>query len=161
MVALPPNFLRLMPNSDDLNLLIVDDDAVDVQAVVRAVRRAGLSFGLFTSHDGEEAMELLRKESSAPDAKPFLVLLDLNMPGKDGFEFLKDLRGDEDLRKSVVFVLSTSDHETDRERAYEHMVAGYLVKGEMAPNYDKLVSLISSYSSTVKLPTPSKNPDGE
>ncbi|MEM7516568.1 MAG: response regulator [Planctomycetota bacterium] len=148
-----------MPNPDNLNLLIVDDDDVDVQAVVRAVRRAGLSFGLFTSRDGDEAMELLRKESSAPDAKPFLVLLDLNMPGKDGFEFLKELRNDKDLSKSVVFILSTSDHESDRERAHEHMVAGYLVKGELAPNYDKLVELISKYPSAGSSPAPPKSQD--
>lgn len=148
-----------MDAPNNLNLLVVDDDEVDVQAVVRAVRKSGLSFGLFTAGGADQALALLREESSASDAKPFLVLLDLNMPGRDGFSFLEELRKDPTLAGSVVFVLSTSEHEADRKRAYGHMVAGYLVKSDIAPRYERLVRLVSDYASVVRLPDPSSTED--
>ncbi len=143
-----------MNDPQNLNLLVVDDDEVDVQAIVRAVRKSGLAFGLFTAGGVDEALALLREETLASDAKPFLVLLDLNMPGRDGFSFLEELRRDPKLAGSIVFVLSTSEHEADRQRAYGHKVAGYLVKSDIAPNYDRLVSLVSDYASVVRMPDP-------
>ena len=136
----------------DLNLLIVDDDEVDIQSVVRAVRRAGLPFGLYTAHEGQRAMDILRDEKTRQPDKPFLILLDLNMPGLSGFEFLERLREDQAIRDSIVFVLTTSNHEKDRDRAYEHLVAGYLVKSDLAPNYSSLVSLLKGYASAVSFP---------
>lgn len=148
-----------MEGQENINLLVVDDDEVDVQAVVRAVRKSGMSFGLFTAGGVDQALELLRQESNDEGAKPFLVLLDLNMPGRDGFSFLEELRADAQLSKSIVFVLSTSEHESDRQRAYEHMVAGYLVKSDIAPDYDRLVKLVADYASVVRMPD--TNNDGE
>lgn len=141
-----------MLGPSDINLLVVDDDSVDVEAVVRAVRRSRLPFGLYTSKSAEEGLEVLRRESNAGEARPFLILLDLNMPGTDGFEFLETLRSDEQLKRSVVFVLSTSDHEDDRRRAYGHLVAGYMVKRDVAPRYDQLVELVAKYASVVRMP---------
>lgn len=141
----------------DINILVVDDDEIDVQAVKRSVRRAGLPFGLYSASNGVEAIEVLRREHTLSD-KPFLVLLDLNMPGSDGFDFLEQLRGDDQLHDQVVFVLTTSNRDEDRRRAYERFVAGYLVKSDLAPGYERLVDLIREYSATVPFPEGKTDP---
>ena len=64
--------------------------------------------------------------------KPLLILLDLNMPLMNGIQFLEQLRSDESLKDSIVFVLTTSNDERDKMAAYEYNVAGYLVKSRVA-----------------------------
>ncbi|WP_141289365.1 response regulator, partial [Ideonella azotifigens] len=80
------------------------------------------------------------------------VLLDLNMPRMDGFEFLQQLRADPALCDEVVFVLTTSDADADRVRAYHENVAGYMVKALVGPQFAKLAQLLVSYRLAVRLP---------
>ncbi len=94
----------------------------------------------------------LRGVGHAPFSKPFLILLDLNMPGMNGFEFLDELRDDPMLRDSIVFVLTTSNSETDRPRIYRKNVAGYIVKSDVGPSFKKAVDLLDCYWTTVTLP---------
>ena len=74
------------------------------------------------------------------------------MPRMNGFEFLEALRGDAELRESVVFVLSTSDADADRSRAYHELVAGYMVKSAIGPQFSKLAKLLKQYTETIWLP---------
>ena len=132
-------------------ILLVEDDAVDIQSFRRAMTRTGMKNQLVIANDGVEALERLRGETSCV-SKPYLIVLDLNLPRMSGIELLRELRNDENLQDSVVFVLTTSCAEGDKLQAYHLNVAGYIVKSE--PN-DELVSaanLLHQYHQVVELP---------
>lgn len=136
-----------------MNLLLVDDDDVATEAVLRSLTQCGLRPIVVTAEDGLEALHVLRGTHAGKHIdKPYLVLLDLNMPRMNGFEFLENLRADDRLRDTVVFVLTTSDADTDRTRAYHENIAGYMVKSCVGPQFRHLVSLLDVYQQTVRLP---------
>jgi DNA-binding NarL/FixJ family response regulator len=81
----------------------------------------------------------LRERAHQSGMNDVLVFLDLNMPGMNGHEFLAELRADAELQRTIVFVLTTSDHDRDIQRAYEQNVAGYFLKSEI----DSLIAAIS------------------
>ena len=70
----------------------------------------------------------------------------------NGFEFLQEIRNDKQLRDSVVFVLTTSDFDADRTRAYQENIAGYMVKLALGPQFSKLAALLNDYRNVVALP---------
>ncbi len=133
-----------------VTILVVDDDQVDVMAVRRALREGGIGDDLVVASDGIEGLQKLRDGVSVP--KPYLVLLDINMPRMNGLEFLEEARKDPATRDAVVFVLTTSKTDEDKERAYEHNIAGYIVKAGSAAEYINTASLIEHYSRIVDLP---------
>lgn len=136
-----------------LNVLLVDDDDVDAESVIRSLRRGTGPLNVLWVEDGLEALEVLRGEHPVLTIeRPLVVLLDLNMPRMDGFEFLGALRHDPALSDLVVFVLSTSAAETDRTRAYHENIAGYLVKSFVGPQFSKLVRMLAGYQAAVTLP---------
>jgi CheY-like chemotaxis protein len=140
-------------NSPRLSVLLVEDDDVDAEAVLRSLRRSQVPVDVVWVEDGQEALDVLHGEHSYQTvARPLIVLLDLNMPRMDGFEFLRALRTDPALRDLVVFVLSTSEAETDRTRAYHENIAGYLVKSSVGTQFARLARLLLSYQSAVTLP---------
>lgn len=115
-----------------VSLLLVEDDAIDVMTVERMLRKQHIANPLFVARDGVEALEMLRGQGGRqPVPAPFLILLDLNMPRMNGLEFLTELRRDPQHQRATVFVLTTSDAPEDRLAAYEHRVAGYIVKDRM------------------------------
>jgi len=135
-----------------LNLLIVDDDDVTAESVARSLKRISAKHRIVEARDGIEALETLQGKSDRRLMKPYVILLDLNMPRMNGFEFLASLRADEQLRQSVVFVLTTSEAYTDRVRAYEEFIAGYMVKASVGPQFATLARLLTEYSQAVTLP---------
>ena len=135
-----------------VKILLVDDDDVDAEMVVRGFRKYRIGNPITIAENGVEGLEILRRNGGEPFAKPFLILLDLNMPGMNGFEFLDVLRDDPMLRDSIVFVLTTSNAEADRARSYRKNVAGYIVKSDVGPSFKKAVDLLDCYWTTVTLP---------
>lgn len=136
-----------------INILLVEDDDVAAEAVGRNLKKHSVEYPIVHAVDGVEAMEILTHQH--PDKsidRPFLILLDLNMPRMNGFEFLNAIRSDEKLKDSVVFVLTTSDDDKDRSRAYHECIAGYMVKSSVGPQFAKLAALLESYRLAVKLP---------
>ena len=134
-------------------MLIVDDDDVDVGAIVRALRGTGIEHPFVVAHDGVEALSILRSASQGIEAAwPWIVLLDLNMPRMNGFEFLREIRSDPKLKSLVVFVLSTSDDERDKQQAYEFNVAGYLVKRSGKETMNQLIEMLRTYLRNVSFP---------
>lgn len=109
----------------ELKVLHVDDDAVDIVNLQRIFKKLEVPHELQQASNGHAALELMR---AAPAFTPDVILLDLNMPILDGLGFLKELRSDPALQRITVFVLSTSDYPPDVATAYDHNVAGYLVK---------------------------------
>src|SRR5205085_2190637 len=104
-----------------LHILLVEDDEVDVMNVKRAFDKNKILNPLYVATNGLEALSMLR-DGKVPAARR-LVLLDLNMPGMGGIEFLRELRADPKLRMTPVVVLTTSGDEKDRIDAYDFHVA--------------------------------------
>ena len=137
----------------DCTVLLVDDDDVALEGVLRSFRKHDVPCRTLTAGDGAEALAILR--GSHPGKRletPVIVLLDINMPGMDGFQFLEAIRGDQRLRRTVVFILSTSSRDQDRYRAYDEQVAGYMVKSAVGPQFSLLADFIRKYAHTQKLP---------
>lgn len=142
-----------MSRDSTLSILLVDDDDVAAESVVRSLGRVGCTFPIVWAEDGAVALAVLRgHDASRKVPRPRVVVLDLNMPRMDGFEFLKHLRADPLLRDDVVFVLTTSDTDNDRVRAYHENIAGYMVKAAIGPRFSRLANLLVSYQSAVNLP---------
>lgn len=131
-----------------LTLLLVEDDELDSEAFRRALRKQELDYSIQRARDGEEAFDLLRSRMKVESLDRQLVLLDLNMPGMNGHEFLAELRSDPQLGKAIVFVLTSSDHERDINLAYDQHVAGYFLKSEI----DALIGVIENYAQGVRFP---------
>jgi len=134
----------------EVTILVVDDDTIDVMAVRRAFKQSGMAGRIVTASDGIEALERLRDGVSVKP--PYLVLLDLNMPRMNGIEFLSAARQDPKINKAVIFVLTTSKAEDDKNKAYGHNVAGYIVKEGSPEGYINTADLLHSYSRVVELP---------
>ena len=133
--------------------LIVDDDEVDVMAIRRVFKQMGIDDRMSVAHNGLEALERLRGENGhTAMQKPYMILLDLNMPKMNGFEFLKTIRADPNLRGSIVFVLTTSRDEQDRLDAYDLNVAGYIVKADAGRTFRQTVEMLETYRDLVKFP---------
>jgi CheY-like chemotaxis protein len=142
-----------MTSAPALNLLLVEDDDVAAEAVIRGLRKHAMDCPVIPAEDGTAALHILRGTHTARRiAKPYLVLLDLNMPHMNGFEFLQQLRADTELRGTVVFVLTTSGSETDRARAYQENIAGYMVKSAVGPQFSGLARFLTEYRWAVQLP---------
>ncbi len=136
--------------NDDLAVLLVDDDDVSCEAVIRAFKKRKLDVTTVTAFDGYEALEILKGRHETKEINlPFVVLLDLNMPRMNGFELLEAMRKDPDLEQTVVFVISTSDDRKDVHRAYESQIAGYMVKSELGPQFEKLYTLLQNYKDSI------------
>ena len=142
--------IKYSMTQQDTQILLIDDDEVDVRTVRRAFSRAGVDSQIHVVSNGLDALSSLR---TASIKEPILILLDLNMPKMNGFEFLDQLRADPELKHHVVFVLSTSDAERDLRGAYQRYAAGYLVKSEIGTQPEILTQLLSSYLAAVHLPS--------
>jgi CheY-like chemotaxis protein len=137
-----------------VHVVLIDDDEVDVEAVVRSFRLHGLSNQITVFRNGAEAIQALRGRFGRElTESPFLVLLDLNMPMMNGIEFLDAIRSDSILRRAIVFALTTSDTDEDKRAAYERHVAGYLVKSHMGVSYGALAQMLDNYWRIVEFPT--------
>lgn len=137
----------------ECTVLLVDDDDVAIEGVMRSFARHDVHCRVVTAGHGAEALAVLRGERLDKRIDtPVIVLLDLNMPVMDGFQFLEALRADAGLTRTIVFILTTSARDQDRCRAYDEHVAGYMVKSAVGPQFSKLASFIESYAQTQYLP---------
>lgn len=136
-----------------VTILLVEDDLIDAEAIKRAFVKARIVNPLMILSDGLEALECLRGiGETPPPPRPYLILLDLNMPRMNGIEFLEELRKDEDLHDNVVFVLTTSEDDRDKLAAYEKHVAGYMVKANAGEDFMKLIGMLDHYWRIVEMP---------
>ena len=139
--------------SRTVNILLVEDNAIDREGVRRAFARHRISNPIHDAIDGVEALDVLRgANGKVALPRPHIILLDINMPRMNGVEFLQRLRADEHLHDSVVFVLTTSSSEEEKMAAYDLNVAGYIVKSNVGPGFIRLVELLERYWTLVELP---------
>lgn len=135
-----------------VHLVLVEDDEVDAEFVVRVLRQSGIGAPVTLFRDGMEALEALRGPQRALlNTRPLLILLDLSMPRLSGLEFLDILRRDPELHNATVFVLTQSTRSEDIAAAYDRQVAGYLVKSNLGEDYSLLPHLLVTYCRLVAL----------
>lgn len=135
------------------HILIVDDDEVDIRAVRRAFRELGIANPVHVANDGIEALRLLRGEGGRDRlARPILILLDLRLPRMSGMEFLQELRADDDLETSIVFVLTTSEEDADKLAAYRRHIAGYMVKSSASGDFAHVLEWMRGFLRTIEFP---------
>jgi CheY-like chemotaxis protein len=127
----------------EVTILLVDDDDVDAIGVVRALKKLKISNPVVRAHDGVEALELLRHPTAIQ--RPYMVLLDINMPRMNGLEMLAQLRSDPQLVRAVVFVLTTSHEDEDKLGAHEKNVAGYIVKNHVGDGFLRAMELLDCW----------------
>jgi CheY-like chemotaxis protein len=136
-----------------LNIVLVEDDDADAKAVQRAFQKSAVECQILRARDGIEALAILRnKEDHAGLQRPYLLIVDLNMPRMDGIEFIRAIRLDPGLKHSIVFVLSTSGRPEDVNAAYDLHVAGYIAKATASTDYSGLVKMLSHYWRFVEIP---------
>lgn len=143
--------MRAADQYQQVTILLVDDDDVDYMAVQRAMRQLRLLNPLVRARDGIEALAILTSLDTIKG--PYLILLDLNMPRMNGFEFLERIRSDASLSSSVVFMLTTSSTDEDRMKAYSHHVAGYMVKTDIKDGFNNIFNMLEGYWRIVELPS--------
>src|SRR5919206_3374436 len=112
-----------------IEILLVEDNPGDVRLTVEALNDAKVHNNLYVAKDGVEAMSFLRREGAHANApRPDLILLDLNLPKKDGREVLEEIKEDRGLRRIPVVVLTTSEAEMDILKAYNLHANCYITK---------------------------------
>jgi len=127
-------------------ILLVEDNPGDVRLMQEALREGKVANQVHVARDGVEAMAFLRREGDYANApRPDIILLDLNLPRKDGREVLADLKSDENLRRIPVVVLTTSQAEEDILRAYNLHANCYVTKPVDLGQFLDLVKNIEQY----------------
>jgi CheY-like chemotaxis protein len=136
------------------DVLLVEDSAAEARLAREALTETRFAVRLHVASDGVEAMEFLRRQGVYHEApRPKLVLLDLNLPRKDGREVLRDIKEDEDLRRIPVVVLTTSQAPSDISRAYELYANCYIQKPLELDGFIEIVKSIHRYwLQTAELP---------
>jgi two-component system response regulator len=133
-----------------IEILLVEDNPGDAELVQVALEDAKVRNNLHVVPDGVEAMAYLRKERQYDNVKrPVLILLDLNLPKKDGREVLKEIKSDENLRQIPVVVMTTSTDEEDILKAYDMQANCYITKPVDFEQFMKVVKTIESFWFTV------------
>ena len=138
-----------------INILLVEDDEVDVMNVKRAFKKYKITNPLYIAGNGIEALAMLRGQNGQPSEVPEnrrLVLLDLNMPKMNGLEFLQEIRKDDNLKRTPVIVLTTSDEDKDRIEAYNLNVAGYILKPVTFSNFAEVMVALNKYWALCEMP---------
>jgi chemotaxis family two-component system response regulator Rcp1 len=137
-----------------VEVLLVEDNAGDVRLTTEAIRESGLRINLSVAEDGEEAMAFLHREGRYANApRPDLILLDLNLPKKDGREVLGEIKSDPGLKRIPVIVLTTSSSERDIQMTYELHANCYVTKSMDLDQFDHVIKTIEDFwLKIVKLP---------
>jgi CheY-like chemotaxis protein len=138
------------PGQRAIEILMVEDSPSDAQLAIEALQAAKISNRLSHVEDGVEALQFLRRQGPYRDApRPDLILLDLNLPRKDGREVLEELKQDPDLKVIPVVVLTTSRSEEDVLRSYQLHANCYITKPVDFTQFMNVVKSIEHFWLTV------------
>jgi len=130
-------------------ILLVEDDDVDAMTTKRALNEIKVTNELVHRVDGEDGLDYLRQDVAQ---QPCVILLDLNMPRMNGFEFLKYIKADETLKKIPVVVLTTSDADQNIVESFEMGVAGYITKPVDYKQFVEAIRTVNMYWTLSMLP---------
>ncbi len=131
-----------MSNARPIEILLVEDNPGDVRLTMEALRDAKVHNRISVAKDGVEAMAILRREGQHVNApRPDLILLDLNLPRKDGREVLAEIKADDRLKQIPVVILTTSHAEQDILKSYDLHANCYVTK---PVDLDQFISVVRS-----------------
>jgi len=128
-------------------ILLVEDDPADQKLIRTSLENQRIANDLHIVNSGEEALDYLhcRGDYSSESPQPALILLDLNMPGMGGKEFLRQIKDDEDLKHIPVVILTTSDSERDIIDSYRLQASGYVNKPMTLDEFKQIMEKIQQY----------------
>ncbi len=146
-----------MPASP-VHILLVDDDPGDVRICLEGLKDAKVANNVQVAHDGDQALAYLRREGDHAKAqRPDLVLLDINMPRKNGHETLREIKSDPSLKEIPVVMLTTSDADRDVFESYSNHANAYVKKPVELDAFLEVIREIDSFwLSIVRLPPKDK-----
>jgi CheY-like chemotaxis protein len=137
---------------EPVDILLVEDNPLDARATFSAARKLQMAGEIRVVSDGQEALDQLR--AADPADRPGLVLLDLNLPGKDGHDVLREIRADGNLRSIPVVVLTSSSEDRDINSAYSLGANAYVTKPADLDGWLTVISTINDFwLSVVQLPS--------
>ena len=136
-----------MVKLEPLSILLVEDDPADQKLIKTSLRNQRIANDLCTANSGEEGIDFLYRRGDYSDGtpRPDLILLDLNMPGMGGKEFLRQIKNDEELKKIPVVILTTSDAERDIIDSYKLHASGYVRKPVTLDEFKQVMEKIEEY----------------
>ncbi len=127
-------------------ILLIDDDLSDIRLVVEALRIARIRHRLNVAQDGDEAITFLHQKGRFAHApRPDLILLDLNLPKKYGRQVLADIKGDANLRRIPVVILTTSESEMNIVSSYDLYANAYVVKPPDLQEFVKVIEVTMTF----------------
>lgn len=140
---------------EPIEILMAEDSPSDAQLAREALKNGKLNNRITVVPNGAEALDFLFKRGKYTDApQPDLILLDINMPVRNGFEVLKEIKADEKLRRIPVVMLTTSEDEQDVLKSYDMQAACYITKPVNFERFQEIVKQLKSFWFTVvRLPT--------
>jgi CheY-like chemotaxis protein len=135
-----------MMHDKTIHLLLVEDEDAHAMIVERSLLGSGECAMMDRVHDGVEAIDYVRRQGEFQNRpRPDLILLDLKLPRMHGHEVLRTLKADDDLKMIPVVVLTTSDAEQDRRKAYGLHANGYLVKPTDFGQFCQMIGAVTVY----------------
>ena len=145
----------LKNNKEKPRILLVEDNPGDIRLTQEALKESQMEIDLDVVSDGEQAIDFLMKRNKYANAmRPHIILLDLNLPKKNGIEVLKEVKAHESLKKIPIIVLTTSDADHDISKAYSLHANCYILKPVDFDDFAKVIKLVETYwFNTIQLPS--------
>lgn len=145
---------EVIPNQTPVELLLIDDDDKDIFLTKRAFKKCNLPSQIQVAKDGEEGVALLRREKPYDTAtRPDLILLDLNMPRMNGYEFLEIIKADDDLKSIPVIVMTMSQSDADMTKSYHRHASSFISKPIELDDFMAVIRAIEDFwFNAVRLP---------
>ncbi len=135
--------MSILENLTNFEILLVEDNPADARLIVEVFHGFKIKNHLTIAKDGAEAMDYLNKKDKYQNRIcPSIIMLDLNLPKKDGREILKEIKQDENLKHIPVIILTTSSDDNDIKNSYTNYASAYLTK---PANFDEFIGLIQSF----------------
>ncbi len=138
----------LKTEADYINILLVEDNPADVYLTKESIKDSEIPHNFYSVGDGDEAMAYLRRANGYVDAvSPDIIMLDLNLPKKTGFEVLAEIKQDPDLSRIPVIILTTSTIEQDVEKAYNLSAGYYMFKPLDPEQFSTVINMLKDAGS--------------
>ncbi len=133
-------------NKDKPRILLVEDNPGDIRLTQEALKESNSPILLDVVTDGEQAIDFLfRRNKFSESVRPNIILLDINLPKKNGIEVLKEIKSNDSLKKIPVIMLTTSDADHDITKAYSLYANSYIIKPVDFDDFARVIKLIENY----------------
>jgi len=143
----------MVERNGPIEILLVEDNPGDVRLTKEALKEGKVYSNLHTCKDGVEAMEFLRRQGKFKDApRPDIILLDLNLPRKDGREVLEEIKSDEVLKRIPVVVLTTTDDKVEIQRCYDLGCNVYITKPVNYESFSDAIRQLGLFLAVIQVP---------